>query len=300
MSRRQPLIWLFLRFFIGRSRSLSHERALVFGERTGLVISFFLRRKSREAAERCSEVLGVSEARAQGIVRAMFRCFGRSLAEFARLPVMAKRLDECVCAHGEENLREAVARGKGVIMITAHIGNWEYAGSWLAQNGYAVSAMGTDQRDGRITELVYELRRSGGMKSLAKQSGLKGMVRALAAGGVIAIPIDQDAKKAGILSPFLGKPASTPVGVMKLAARYGCAVIPAFCIRRADGVTLDFHILPEMKGRGGRAFGKDLQDSVDDCNRVISDWIRRYPDQWIWIYPRWESYERGLFDEVRN
>ncbi|MDD3673578.1 MAG: lysophospholipid acyltransferase family protein, partial [Synergistaceae bacterium] len=144
--------------------------------------------------------------------------------------------------------------------------------------------------------LIMELRKAGGMKALGKASDLKVMVKALKAGEVIAVPVDQDAKRAGIVSPFLGYPASTPVGMAKLAGKLGCAVVPAYCVRWLDTQKLEFHFLPALKGRDGKPYGKDLQSSIDDCNEVISEWIRKYPDQWMWMYPRWESVERGDFD----
>ncbi|MPM98233.1 Lipid A biosynthesis lauroyltransferase [bioreactor metagenome] len=159
-----------------------------------------------------------------------------------------------------------------------------------------MNGLGTDQRDERITNLIMELRNAGGMKALGKASDLKAMIRALQAGEIIAVPVDQDAKKAGIVSPFLGYPASTPIGMAKLADKLGCAVVPAYCVRWLDTHKLELHFLPALKGREGKPYGKDLQSSIDDCNEVISEWIRKYPDQWMWMYPRWESVERGDFD----
>ena len=100
-----------------------------------------------------------------------------------------------------------------------------------------------------------------------------------------------------MVSPFLGSPASTPVGPAKLAAKLGCDVIPGICVRRPDGITFEMKFYPPMKGRNGEPFGKDIQASTDDLNAVISEGIRAYPDQWMWMYPRWESVERGTFDD---
>ncbi|MGI6443066.1 MAG: hypothetical protein ACOXZX_06125 [Synergistaceae bacterium] len=76
--------------------------------------------------------------------------------------------------------------------------------------------------------------------------------------------------------------------------------MPGYCVRREDGFTFDLHLYPRLKGRNGKPYGEDIQSSVDDCNDIISSWIRAHPHQWMWMYPRWESYEEGLFDEVRN
>jgi len=71
-------------------------------------------------------------------------------------------------------------------------------------------------------------------------------------------------------------------------------------VRRPDGISFELTLLPPMKGRGGEPFGKDMQASTDDLNAVISEMIRAHPDQWMWMYPRWESVERGIFGDRGN
>lgn len=297
---RQPAVWTALCVFIFIVRKLSHERALKFAGALGAFVPRLVRGKTRKSSEKCAGILSVSYGEAYSITTSSYVHFAKAAAEFARLPQMVGEIKNIVRIHGEENLRAAMDKGKGAILATAHLGNWEYAAAWCAQSGYPINGLGTDQRDDRITKLIMDLRVSGGTKALGKATDLKAMCRALSAGEIIAVPIDQDAKLNGVVSPFLGRPASTPTGVAKLAGKYGCAVLPSFCIRSADGVTMDFHILPALEGRGGRPYGEDIQASIDDCNAVISDWIRMYPSQWLWLYPRWESVERGQFDEVRG
>lgn len=300
MGRRQPFIWHSLNTFRKLACSLPHEKAVAMGGALGFLVARFSRKKVSEAQERCARVLGVSRKRALAIVLGSYDHFGRAAAEFARMPVMADKIDSLVHFTGHEYLVEAVKSGRGALLATAHIGNWEYAACWLAHQGLPVNSLGTDQRDDRITELIKELRRAGGSKALGKASDLRSMIKALQKGEIIAVPVDQDAKEAGLVSPFLGFPASTPLGPAKLAAKLGCDVIPAICTRNADGITFETKIFPPMRGRNGEPFGKDLQTSTDDLNAVISDGIREHPEQWMWMYPRWESVERGIFDECGN
>ncbi len=293
MKNKQSFIWSVLSAFRKIVTALPHKPAVMLGGFVGWVIPVFSGRKLREAAERCAKVLDIPNKEALSIVRRAYKNFGKSTAEFIRLPVMASKLDQIVTVYGEENLRESYEMGKGVLIVTAHLGNWEYAGAWCAQNGYPMNGLGTDQRDERITNLIMELRNAGGMKALGKASDLKAMIKALQAGEIIAVPVDQDAKKAGIVSLFLGYPASTPIGMAKLADKLGCAVVPAYCVRWLGTEKLELHFHPALMGRDGKPYGKDLQESIDDCNLLISGWIRKYPDQWMWMYPRWESVERG-------
>ena len=300
MSRKQPFIWNALAVFRFFVNALPHSTAVALGGFLGGLVPKFTARKFNEATGRCADVLGVSKERAAGIVRGAYKHFGRGAAEFARMPYAAAHINDLVRVHGEEHLRKAYDAGHGVMLATGHIGNWEYAAAWCAHNGYTINALGTDQRDDRITNLILELRRAGGSKALGKATDLRAMLKALQDGEIIAVPIDQDARKKRVLSMFLGRPASTPVGVAKLAAKVGCAVVPAFCIRSSDGLTFDFNILPPLEGRGGRPYGEDVQSSLDDCNDKISQAIRENPDQWMWMYPRWESVEAGDFDDLRD
>lgn len=299
-QNRQPAVWAALSVFIWVVRRLPHKAALKFAGAVGALVPLFTKSITSRSSKKCASVLGISYDEAYGITTRAYVHFAKAAAEFARLPIMVSEIKKMMRIHGEENLCAALAKGKGVILATAHLGNWEYAAAWCAQSGYPINGLGTDQRDDRITKLIIDLRSSGGTKALGKATDLRAMFKALSAGEIIAVPIDQDAKLNGVVSPFLGFPASTPVGIAKLAAKHGCAILPAFCVRADDGITLDFHILPAMEGRDGRPYGEDVQTSMDDCNAIISDWIRAYPDQWMWLYPRWESVERGLFDEVRN
>ena len=86
----------------------------------------------------------------------------------------------------------------------------------------------------------------------------------------------------------------------ELAAKLGCDVIPGICTRNPDGVTFSMKFYPPMKGRDGEPFGKNIQTSTDDLNAVISEGIKAHPEQWMWMYPRWESVERGIFNDRGN
>lgn len=300
MAKKQPFIWNALLVFKWIVTKISHNSAVALGGFLGSIVPYFTRQKFKEASERCSARLNIPIKEAEAIVHRVYKHFGKAAAEFARLPIDAKNINKLVTVHGEEHLQKAAAAGRGVILATAHIGNWEYGGSWCAQNGYDINALGTDQRDDRITNLIMDLRIAGGSKALGKATDLRAMMRALRSGGIIAVPVDQDARLNGVLSMFLGHPASTPVGIAKLAQKLDCAVLPGYCIRSADGISFDFYIHPPLEGRDGAPYGTDIQSSIDDCNDIISSWIRKTPDQWMWMYPRWESYEEGAFDENRD
>ena len=262
MMNKQSFIWSILSAFRKTVTSLPHKPAVMLGGFVGSLVPLFTRKKLREASKRCARVLSITDKEALRIVKGAYINFGKSAAEFIRLPVMASKLDRIMTVYGEENLREAYEAGKGVLIVTAHLGNWEYAGAWCAQNGYKINGLGADQRDERITALIMELRNAGGMKALGKASDLKAMIKALLRGEIIAVPVDQDAKRAGVVSPFLGYPASTPVGMAKLADKLGCAVVPALCVGGLGRKNLNFiFVLPlraEKENHTAKTFRKAL------------------------------------------
>ena len=292
MARKQPLIWGAIQIIKKIIYALPHKQACALGGWIGLLVAFFSKKRVAAAEKRCAKALGVSAEEAARIVRASYRHFGTAAVEFMRQPMMLGKLDGLVRVHGEKNLDDALACGKGVMFITAHLGNWEYAASLFAKHGYPINGLVAEQRDERITALIEEIRVVSKVKVLYKNSDLKKMMQLLRRGELIAVPIDQDARDKGILSPFLGIPASTPTGVAKLADKFDCKVVAGFCVKAEDGI-YDFYLLPALESEDGKRFGEDVQKSIDRCNEVISEWIRKYPEQWMWLYPRWESAEEG-------
>ena len=287
--RKQPVIWTALRIFEKLCNTLSHERAVRLGGALGRAVGRCSRARTDKAAARIEKILGVPGPEARGILSRTYDNYGRSLVEFLRLPKMAGRLDEIVTLRGEEHLVSALARANGVIFLSAHIGNWEYAAALLAQHGFPMNAIGAEQRDPRISSAGVSLRAAVGVKTVGKGLDLRAAVSCLKRHEILAIMLDQDVREAGLVSPFLGHPASTSPGPVKLARKLGAAVVPVHIVRNPDGITMTMTIEPQMEGTDGRPFGDDEQDAVDRCNAVISRWILENPDQWMWTYPRWAT-----------
>lgn len=263
---------------------------MALGAFLGSIVERHSPKRVAKARARCARVLGVTEEAAAEIVANTYRNFGRSLVEFIRLPKMADKLETLVELKGEEHLRKAFERGRGVIFLSAHIGNWEYGAALLAKRGFPMNAIGADHRDPRITKAFQELRASAGVKLVGKGLDLKAAISCLRNGEVLAVMLDQDAREAGLVSPFLGVPASTPIGPIKMARKFGSPVVPVHVVRLADDANrLRMTIEPPLEGKDGEPFGEDLQHAVDTCNERISSWIRETPAQWLWMYPRWAT-----------
>jgi KDO2-lipid IV(A) lauroyltransferase len=289
MATRQPVIWASLRAFMFLCGILEHRTAVKLGRAVGRAVELFSPRRADRARSRVVKMLGVPDAKSREIIHGSYEHFGMALVEFIRLPRMYPEIDRFVSVKGEEHIRRALSLGKGAIFLSAHIGCWEYGAAICSKHGIPMNAIGAEQRDDRITQTIADLRSGASVKPVGKGLDLRAAIECLRKNEVLAVLLDQDAKDSGVLSPFLGHLASTPVGPIKLASKLGSQVLPAHIIRDGDGTHMTLVIDPPLEGRDGRPFGEDVRFAVDRCNEVISGWIRDYPEQWMWMYPRWES-----------
>ncbi len=283
------LIWRTILLFRWILWHLPHRWALYLGTAIGWIVWALSKRRVDRAEARCVRALGVGVSLAREVVKSSYLNLGKSLAEFLRFPVMGAEVEKFVEIHGEENLKNAFDEGHGVILLTAHLGNWEMAAAVLGRKGYPMNAIGAEQRDSRITELIQLLRASSLVKTIGKGFDLKAALTCLKSGEILGVLLDQDFGSRGIVAPFLGIDASTPYGPLKMADKLKSRIVPLFIIRRPDGINHDLYLLPPLKPPSGESFGDDLEGSVRLCNDIISEWISRYPGQWMWLYPRWAS-----------
>ncbi|MCX7829190.1 MAG: lysophospholipid acyltransferase family protein [Thermanaerothrix sp.] len=287
---KQPFIVGGLKILVSLFRCMGHGSSVRLGGWLGKLVAAFSKERVDQASARCSRALGISREAARGVVLSSYRHFGMGLAEVIRFPVMREAIPGLVEFEGLENLDRALSMGKGAIILSCHMGNWELTAAALALKGYPIRVVAADQRDPRLTDMLVSMRSSCGVVTIGKASDLKGVFRCLEEGGALAVLLDQDAKSKGLVSEFLGLPASTPLGPVKLARKLGCPVVPCRSVRSPwDPVMHRVTLFPPLEGPGGEPFGRDELGSLEICNRLLSSWIREVPDQWIWMYDRWAS-----------
>jgi KDO2-lipid IV(A) lauroyltransferase len=237
--------------------------------------------------------VGVTLARK--IVRASYVNMGRSAVEFVRMKRLYPRLPNLVPIEGKELLDKALARGKGAIVMTAHIGNWELGGARLAAEGYAVVPIYTPQRNtGGANGLIFGLRASeAGLELVPSEGfGLRKAFRALKERKILVFLQDLDARKEGVIVPFLGLPSSAAVGIVKMYRKFGAPVVPMVCLRNPDGVghTIRVHeVLSDLPDEDGNLFGVNMAKSLKMCNNIMNAWVTEHPEQWMWLLDKWES-----------
>ena len=283
---------------VGLIRRLPHKAAVGLGAFLGWLFWALSWKKVDRCESRCVMALGVGVTRARAIVRGSFVNIGRSAAEFIRLDLIKPRLRELMTIEGKECLDRALARGKGVILMTGHIDNWELAGARMTAEGYPLVPIYTPQRNrGGVNDLIQRQRTDvAGMKMVPSAgAGLREVFRVLRSKGIVVILQDLDARREGVRVSFFGMPASAHDGIVKLHRRFGCPVVPALYLRSPDHIHHHLvlpGILSDETDEDGNPFGENMEKSLRMCHNILEGWIRSNPTQWLWLLDRWESTMR--------
>jgi len=198
---------------------------------------------------------------------------------------------------GQEHLTGALTQGRGAIAIAAHAGNWEYTVMGYALQYEPEVVVGRELDHPLGQRLARYLRERGGNRMIAKQRGLKEILRHLKQNHTVGIVIDQNTATAeGLLADFFGHPArTTPVAA--LLARRGVPVLPTLSRRLPDGRHLLAIFPPLPLTKTSDAEG-DIQRHLEWQNRVIEAWVRAEPAQWLWLHRRWKNQFPEIYEEA--
>ena len=210
--------------------------------------------------------------------------FARCVTDVFMIPGLDdKRLRTCVSITGREHLDRAASRGKGVILVTAHVGSWEMGGVALAGLGYRITTVAGVQFTRGLSPYVKAMKESRGIDVVSVDGGALAMARALRRGEIVALHIDGDQYLGGIEVNFFGRPTVLPRGPAGLAMTTGAAIIPAFAISTARG-KIRVCIEDEIGAEGHDEAGLTARIAA-----VVEDCIRRHVDQWCMFRPIWEA-----------
>jgi len=179
---------------------------------------------------------------------------------------------------------DLLARGKGLILVTAHFGNWELLARRAILEGFAVTVIARQGDDARFNALTDWLRENGGYEVHARGASPRLLLQRLKQNKIVAILPDQ--KSDDVFVPFFGKLAGTVGGPAVLALKTGAPIVPMFCPRLPNG-TYQVVICPEINTQPTGDAKADTQRIMADINQSIEDIVRRYPDQWLWLHDRW-------------
>jgi len=198
--------------------------------------------------------------------------------------VNRKYIDKHVEIVGAENLYKIKNHPDGVILLTAHFGNWELSGVVSALMGFPLIVLAREQNMKRLDNLLNRLRRSKGLIIVTKGITIKYIVKALRGGKIIGMLGDQNAGKTGEQIEFFGRPAATAPGTARIAAKTGAFILPAFMAR----IRGPYHKLIIGEPIGIKK-GEDVRPYLERYNKLLEKYITTYPDQWLWLHKRWKA-----------
>jgi KDO2-lipid IV(A) lauroyltransferase len=225
------------------------------------------------------------------IARSAFRNLGRVMAEFSFIPRLTQQnIGQYVFFEGAENFHRAHEKGKGVLFLTAHFGNWEWmAASFPLLFGRPCHVV-VRPLDHRFFDGVVErLRTWTGNQTIPKEKSMGRILRLLKEGEVVGVLLDQNvAPQEGIFVDFFGALACTNVGMALLALKTGAPVVPAFNTRQADGRYRVF-FEPELQLIRTGDKDRDVEKNTELFTQVIERYIRENPDHWFWLHQRWKT-----------
>jgi KDO2-lipid IV(A) lauroyltransferase len=222
--------------------------------------------------------------------RRSFEHLGMNLVEacvfFFRPPAV---LLSRVTLEGVEHLRAAAASGRGILLLTAHFGNWELLAASHALSGFALSVVVRPLDNPVLDRVVARFRRRAGVELIAKRRALREVLDALRRRRMVGVLLDQNAARGeGVFVPFFGVPASTSKALAVVALRAGAPVTPVF-IRRDAGGRHTVHIEPALPPPPDG----DVTAYTATFNRAIEAAVRSAPEQWFWMHARWKTRPRA-------
>jgi Kdo2-lipid IVA lauroyltransferase/acyltransferase len=270
--------------------------ALAVGRRFGDLAALAMPRRRRLALANVAlafpELSGPARRR---LARRSWQHLGMTLVELARLlgrPLEATLRE--LSLDGVEHLQRVMAEHGRALVLTAHLGNWEYLTAAHRLAGYPLSVVVRPLDAPTLDALAAAMRRKTGVELIDKRGALRPVLEALRRGGLVGILLDQNAaRRESVFVPFFGRAASTSRSLALLAVRTGAPVLPIF-IRRDGPARHRVVIEPPLAPSGQNDPEQAIVELTARCTQVIEAAIRRTPEQWLWSHDRWRTRPPAL------
>lgn len=226
------------------------------------------------------------------LAKSTFAHFGTAIADIANTDTIIKHLDSYVyMSESSKKVLDTIqSLDRGTIFISGHLGNWEMLALYMSQKGYTVSTVVKELYDSRINQLMTNYRQKAGIRLIVrkKDGQMTQILKALGQAGIVGFIIDQDLRKNGVFVPFFGKPAYTPKGAAQIALKKNLPVVHGFCVLESDG-KYQLHVEPPVTLIKTDNLENDIIQNTANFTQIIETYIKRYPNQWVWMHKRWHT-----------
>lgn len=269
---------------------LPHRALLTLGRGAGILYYRFIKKQRARAIRQMMDGLSISKEEAKKLVKASFVNLATNVFEILYMPRLnEKNFREYIEIEHLERMKAALAEGHGVVVLTGHVGTWEWLSAAFTLSGLPVTAIAKPQPNEQYTRVLNDLRATIHVEIFSRgTSELLAAARALKQGKILGFLADQDAGPGGAFIDFLGRPASTPMGPAVFARKFNAPVLPAFILRKKDGrhrVVISEALRYEDHGDTDR----DLYDFTVKMTRILERVVRENPTQWLWFQKRWNT-----------
>ena len=286
------LAWLIIKILGGLPRPLARATAIALSWTIYLLHVRLRRVGMRNLALAFPDKTRRERAR---ILRGVFTSLGRQLAEVCLFPKYTlENVGKVVVYDGFENFERALARGKGVLFLTAHLGAWELSAFTHSLYGHPLHIVMRPLDNFYLDRLMRWYRTMHGNSTVDKDDFVRGLLSAMKAGETVGILMDTNmTPPQGVFVDFFGIPACTASGLARIALRADAAVVPGFTVwdRALRKYRLRFD--PALKLIRTGNDDADVLANTALFTKVIEEYVRRYPDQWLWVHRRWKTRPAG-------
>lgn len=264
-------------------------------------LAYFLDRRHRRIMERNLRFTHPewSQDYIRKLARRVFQNMGITFLEVCQMSGFSRKdILGSVRIRGKENLFDALKSHTGVILISAHLGNWEMGNIFLsAYLRRPMLSIARKIQSNTIDRWIHRLRSRFGNTIIDKKGALKEMARALSEGKILGLLVDQGTKLSeGVEVAFFGKTTTMTPAPAMLARRYDCPILPAFCVREPDaGLTLIFE--PPLRFIKTNDSHADLLKNTQIMAYTIEQAVRNHMEQWFWFHKRWKRHYPYLYAE---
>ena len=284
------MLYNALMFLSRLVRFLPYDLLLFFGKILGNLYYIFVKKQRERAVAQMMPALKISESEARKIVRDSFVNLARNMLDILYMPNLnEKNLSKYIEIDHLERMKDALAQGHGVVVLTGHLGTWEWLSAAFTLNNMPVTAIAKLQPNQEYSRALDDLRATINVEIFNRgTSELLAAGRALKKGKILGFLADQDAGPGGAFIDFLGKTASTPMGPAVFSKKFNSPVLPAFIIRQPNGRHL-VKIFEPLKFEDTGDTDGDLFRFTEKMTRILETMIRENPTQWIWFQKRWNT-----------
>jgi len=288
--RRRLLGWMAKAGFV-IGRKLPRCVGLALFSFLGTLCYYILRSDRRLTVKHLEFVFGNEwdRKKIRSVARAVFRSEGKNLFDAVHLgAAKAEVFDDIVSHDSLYNIAQASGRGKGIMAITAHLGCFEMLLHLFARRGLSCFAVGRAFKNHDVDEAVRKMRSGPDIEYVDRSESVRKIIRMLKQGKVMGVLIDQDTNLEGVFADFLGHPAFTPSSAVHFALKLG---IPMFVsvTARLPGDKHHVYVSEELIPIDTGDPKADLVANIERINAIIGGYIRRHPEQWVWMHERWKT-----------